>query len=158
MDSALRSLLLRRPDALVMAAGPDGQFVPVPASLGITPDRVPGGRSAIDLVQPADHLTVIEAWQRTKTNGGARATVHLAGPDAPLAWLHLFDVTETLGVHVCVMLIENDACPDAVAPTPIARPMQPRSVRARKDEWAFTVAVEDEVTAMLGWTPEEMVG
>jgi len=108
MESALRALLTRRPDALVMAALEDGHFIPVPECLGVASSRVPQGRSAIDLVHADDRIAVIDAWQTTKAMGGARILVRLAGATERTAALHLFDVTSTIGVFVGVLLV-NDA-------------------------------------------------
>jgi hypothetical protein len=44
--------------------GPDGLFVPMPASLDVGGHRTAVARSGLELVTPGSALRVIEAWAR----------------------------------------------------------------------------------------------
>jgi PAS domain S-box-containing protein len=155
MDSALRALLVRRPDALVLATGPEGNFIPLPDTLGLPVAPTPRVRSTLDLVHLGDRLAVIEAWERATSEGAARVFVRLAGAGDRTAWFHIFNVKATVGADITVILMNDATAYDLEAVVNIAPP-QPRSVRARKNEWAHLLEVEEGVTAMLGWTPADM--
>lgn len=155
--TALHALLERHPDALVAAVDPDGMFTEVPPSLPLGRHRVMEVRSAIDVVHAPDRVVVIEAWDRARAAGSARASVHLLRhPDSDPVNMHFFDVRAIHGVYVCLVLTEH---PDEVITGIHANPaIPPRVCRITKNETAVITAVDAATTAILGWSPDEMVG
>lgn len=156
-EAAARALLAHHPDALVFAVGDDALFVPIPDSLPIGGHRVGRARSGLDLVQVKDRVAVIDGWELARAEGGARIPVHLAGDVPTPGILHFFDLNRIHGVYLGVLVATGVAAErlDEIAQI---LPRAPRLARTRKNERSFLIEVSDEVTAMLGWAPEEMVG
>lgn len=157
-DTAMGSLLAQHPDAVVAAIDVDGLFVDVPDSVPLDGHRVAVARSALDLVQPSDRYAVIDAWAAAKEDGAARTLVTLAGPaPAAQATLNFFDLTEVHGVFVGVVVATGATTSELDEVAEIAAP-PPRVARTCKSELAVITHIDSAVTAMLGWTEEDMVG
>lgn len=155
-DTVLSNLLAEYPDAPVAAIAHDGLFVDVPPSLDVGGHPVLEGRSALDLVVPADRVVVIKAWEETHATGIARAVVRLAA-DSGAGAFYFIDARHDHGVYIGVLLA--DAGGEAVGEQLKAAPkMPPRVCRVRKDGLAVITGVDDATTRILGWTAEDLVG
>lgn len=156
IDAALRSLLAQHPDAGVGALDPEGIFVPMPASVPLTRHRVLQGRSALDLVGPADRVVAITAWERARATGASRAPVHLRNEPERSVTLHIFDVRETHGAFVSVFVDSEGE--DELLFRQGSAAIPPRFARASKSEVAVILEVDDACRQVFGWSEEEMVG
>ena len=160
IEAASAAMLNLYPDAIVAAIDVGGLFVPLPDSVPLAGHRVAHARSALDLVCSGDRPLVIETWERVKRDGAARATVTVAGGAGGTggqASLHFFDVRPAHGVFLglLVALDADEQRLDEVAE--IAAP-PPRVAHTRKDQLAVIVDIDDDVTAMLGWERDDIVG
>ncbi len=159
----LASLLLL-PDALLAAIATDGVLVPMPASVGVPPERVmvpPADRATfLDVVLPAEAMTVITTWERVRASGVGLATVHARRePEVPLS-LSFVDVQEEHGVFIGVLdVLEGDttaAGPGALPGLEVSR--RPRTSTVHKTSHAVITEVDERTTRMLGWATGQMVG
>lgn len=156
-DPLLERLLARYPDAPVAAIGEDGIFVAMPASIPLRHNRVLEARSALDLVVPADQVAVITAWDRAKSVGSASIRVHLrSGPDRSVK-LRFIDVRPIHGVLVA-MFATGVATEDSLLAMRQTSSVAPRFARARKNELAVLIEIDEATTQILGWVPAEMCG
>lgn len=155
VDAALRRLLEGYPSAFVTAINEDGLFVRMPASIPVNGQRMLQARTALDLVVPADREAVISAWERARSSGGANAQVHLRLDPDRAAVTHYLDVRANHGVFVGVV-VGSDAA--ALAALPDVRPAPPRVARARKNDVAVFLDVDEATTRILGWGAADMIG
>jgi diguanylate cyclase (GGDEF)-like protein/PAS domain S-box-containing protein len=154
--TAFEALLAKHPNALVAAIGQDGLFLS-PDALPLTTHRPAWGRSALELVVPADRIVIIESWERARSLGATRAVVHLRSqPDDEVA-IHFLDVRERYGVFAGIVLAGEEADDRAVGMTPAA-PIPPRVGTSHKSDLAVITWVDDRLCEMLGWAAEEIVG
>ncbi|MDZ7677862.1 MAG: EAL domain-containing protein [Acidimicrobiales bacterium] len=156
LETALLAVLEQNPDALISAINSEGIFVPMPPDLGGAGHRVMRFRSAIDIVVPADRVVILDAWERVRKVGAARGQVHLAGTPDETVTIQFFDVRERWGVFMCVVLApKGTEVMEAIAEAP---PLVPRVTWTRKSEAAEFIEVDPDITKILGWEPEELVG
>ncbi len=155
VEAALRRLLEAYPAAFVAAINEEGLFVPMPASVPLNGQRVLRARTALDLVVPGDREAVISAWERARSSGGASAQVHLRLDPERAAVIHYLDVRATHGVFAGVV-VGSDAA--ALVALPDVQPAPPRVARARKNEVAVFLEVDEATTKILGWRPADLIG
>ena len=148
--------LLAHEGAQVSAIGDNGLFVPMPP--GLPPHRctlVSGASSGLDLVEPSDLTTVIEAWERARANGVATVRVHPVGrPDTEVT-MHLVDARHRVGVYLGIIV--GDRTDEPVVPAHDDTP-RPRVAFVRKNQLAVFTAVDGALTRILGWTADELIG
>lgn len=157
LEVALAALLDRYPGAPVAGVNEHGIFVPLPLSFDVGEHGVVEGRSAIDLVVPADRVVVIAGWERARAVGAARASVHLHGrPHQPVT-LNIFDVRRAYGMFV-VVFVEDEGAGEALVEVPAAPPIAPRAAIQRKNEVAVFLDVDDATSQILGVSREEIIG
>jgi len=158
-ERALTALLDRHPDAPVAAFGPSGIFVDMPSSIPLRENPVMGGRSGLDSVTQDEEGRggMIAGWERMLTRGASH--FELRRPelsDLTLYWLDLRDlhgVIFTVIVGVLPEELEDDSPETRTLQTPRAR-----IASLRKDERGIVVKIDDALTEILGWAPEEMEG
>src|SRR3954468_9006799 len=77
VEAALGSVLAQNPLALVAAIDANGLFVAVPDAFDLDGHGIVRARSALELVDPANRVVIIDAWLRAKESGAAVASTEL---------------------------------------------------------------------------------
>ena len=149
-------LLESHPEVLVAAIGADGIFVPMPASIGLRDHPILPGRSAMDFVAAEDWDVVIEAWERARAAGIAKADVRLVTAPDQLAEMHYFDARQLHGVFIGVLL--GPGVEAALSHVDSFDDAPPRVARALKNDVAVFLEVDDATLQILGWSAEELIG
>jgi diguanylate cyclase (GGDEF)-like protein/PAS domain S-box-containing protein len=155
VDSALQALLAEYPDAHVAAIGDEGLFVAMPSSIPLGEHRVMQARSTLDLVVPEERELVLRTWERARATGAAVAPIHLQVDPERSGVMHFLDARPSHGVYMGVLVgADGAALPDlrAIPPRP------PRIARVHKNELAVFCGVDEAITALLGWTADELLG
>ena len=159
--ATVAALLDRHPAAALCAIGPDGMSVRMPESVPTQGHHLVAARSPLDLVAPADRLSVIDAWKRVQATGShAQVTVQLVDEPDRSVELHLLDDRQAHGVFLGV-LVPTDTDSTDVCMASLTRevsPLPPRTARARQNEVGVFVEVDEALTRILGWSHEELVG
>jgi diguanylate cyclase (GGDEF)-like protein/PAS domain S-box-containing protein len=165
LEGALRALVSKHPEALVTALADDGFRIPMPGTLELAEQQVipvPADRATmVDLVVPADRMTVITTWERARGTGMAMSVVHLSSdPERPVS-LTIIDAHEPHGVWLGILTApEDDATEstDSALTSALLIPRRPRTATIHKNMFAVMTAIDDRTTRMLGWPPEQIVG
>jgi hypothetical protein len=79
-------------------------FVSLAATIDPHGHPVLGARSALDLVDSADRVSIISAWDRVREIGAAQIRVRLRGGED--ATLYFFDLRERHEVLTCVLVAD----------------------------------------------------
>lgn len=157
LDTALASMLALYPQAPVLAADADGIVVAMPASVPLQGNPVLRPRTGMDLLIPGDRARLLSTWDRVLATGSARCPLHLASnPDTAVMYCG-FDVRETHGVVLAVVIPVDPAD----GPVPQVRDraqVAPRFARITKGDSGFIIRIDEAVTQILGWTADEMEG
>lgn len=157
LDAALNALLTEYPTSFIAAINAEGVFVPMPASVPLARHQELKARSALDFVVAEDRELVISTWERARATGASTAQVHLRlSPDRPVV-LHYLDARVRHGVYIGIV-IGGGASALASLPEIRHQPRPPRVARARKNEVAVFLEVDEATTQILGWNAEDMVG
>jgi diguanylate cyclase (GGDEF)-like protein len=139
VDAALSCLLDQHSEAQVCAIGPDGLMVEMPGSVPLEGHRVVRARSALNVVVAADRVVLINAWEKARAVGAARAPVRLASaPERPVV-VHFLDARKSHGVYLGVVVDAVGA--DAVVFDPQTPATAPRFARVGKDVLEAAVEV-----------------
>jgi diguanylate cyclase (GGDEF)-like protein/PAS domain S-box-containing protein len=156
LEAVLTSLLALYPDAPVAAHRADGIMVAMPDSVPLERNAVLKARSGLDLINHDD--TVLRGWERVLTEGAARYPVHLAGRPEVTGMVYGLDLRETHGAVLTLSVFDSDPGPDGAGSSPEFVEAMPRFATLRKDERAHVIKVDEAITQILGWSPEEMIG
>lgn len=157
--SEIEALLRAHPGAVVAAMGDDGLFVPLPDGLDLGDDhRRTGLRSATDLVDGADRGAVIAGWERARAGGDTTVEAHLRDHPATGS-MHFIDARDELGAFLMVFAVDDGGGRvDVPESPPIPEGSRAKVVRSRKDGLAVLLDIDRNVSELLGWTVEDMVG
>jgi PAS domain S-box-containing protein len=159
LGQVVATLLSNHPEAPLAAIDGAGNFVRMPASVPLLGRPVIGAYSAFDLVTGSDRAAVLEAWQRARAKGAARANVHLADGPGRLGVLQFVDARKQYGVYLGMLLAQSNDSPGSAGADRAAEPaFRPRISVVQRDELGFVIGIDDATTAMLGWTLEELIG
>lgn len=157
-DAAVDWLLREHPDAWVSAIGENGLFVPVPDGVAVDGhpviERVGGTASPLDIVVPEDRVLVIQTWDRAVTEGGANASVRTPTAPEALVGLHFLDETHRYGVYLGLFIGLPPEGTSGIG----EQMLVPRTSVIRKDQIAVIIEVDQALSAILGWSEEELVG
>ena len=157
MATTVASLLTRYPEAPVLAAGPDGIVVEMPASVPLQRNPVLRPRTGMDLVSADDRAKLLSTWDQVLATGSARCPLHLASsPDTAVMYCG-FDLRQTDGV-VLAVVIPLDPGEEPVSQVREHAPLAPRFARITKGDSGFIVKIDEAVTQILGSKAEEMEG
>lgn len=154
-EAELRALLDRCPSAVVAALGPDARPVPFPASVELADQQVRACRTAMDLVLADDRPIVLDAWSRVQVEPIVDIEVRLvADPDRP-SLVRFFDVRDGHDTFVIVLPTDDpqrvlESVNDEDHVLPIAH--------VERDATSTFTAVDDNATALLGWSREHLLG
>jgi diguanylate cyclase (GGDEF)-like protein/PAS domain S-box-containing protein len=157
LETVLKSLLARYPDAPVAAVGADGVALPMPESIPLERNPVLQSPSGLHLVVPGDRVSLLATWDRVLAGGAARCLAHLTDdPDVTVAYSGL-DLRERHGVLLAVFIPADasDEPEQGVRELPKALP---RFSTIGKDERSFIVKSDEAITQILGWSAEELQG
>ncbi|MEP7115857.1 MAG: diguanylate cyclase [Ilumatobacteraceae bacterium] len=135
----------------------DARFVAVPASLPVAGHPLLSAQSSFEIVTPADLKLMVDAWERVRSDGAARANVHLAADNQPVT-LHLLDLRVTHDVFLIVFVADANGDEGAALDTPEYCEPLPRLCVATKNEVAIVIGIDDATTRLLGWQADEIVG
>jgi diguanylate cyclase (GGDEF)-like protein/PAS domain S-box-containing protein len=150
----LARLLDAHPTAEVFGIDERARLSAVPATVPTGPGhRTPTMRNGVDLVDPPDRALAVDAFLRVTTAGSTRASVHLA--DGDLADVTFFDVRAVHGVIVGVIVRVGPGEPGARAE---AVDLAVRYARCERDEAGVMIAMDDDVSRLLGFSAEELIG
>jgi diguanylate cyclase (GGDEF)-like protein/PAS domain S-box-containing protein len=155
-DSVVEALFAQHPDAWVVAIVPTGHFTAMPPEVPVSSQRViEGPFSALDLVVPEDRSAVIDAWHRTLAEGGDNLQVHPLNDPARSVALHFVDATHRYGVILGFFVGFGD---QDTLKTADHTDLVPKTSTIRKDQLAIIIDVDDAISAILGWSREELIG
>lgn len=158
--SVLATLLCDHPGALVVAvAGSTApRQVPVPASLGIDPQRLAQDTGGyIDQMRPEDRAVVAKLWGLARSRGAAFAPFRLPGTDVP-ASLYMLDLRRDHGVIVAVVTPGDTSADEDLLNALRLPALPPRVARVGKDAGAVITWIDFALSQMLGWESGELVG
>jgi diguanylate cyclase (GGDEF)-like protein/PAS domain S-box-containing protein len=162
-EDALGAILEGHPGAVIAALNDHGFRIPVPVSLELGGRQtlpVPVERSTmVDVVVPADRLTVVTTWERAQSQGLAvRPVRSMSDPDRWLT-LSIIDAHRRHGVWLAVLTDDDTATTDTgLEAVPLVMAMRPRSGAMHKNMLAMITAIDANISKMLGFSAEEMIG
>jgi diguanylate cyclase (GGDEF)-like protein/PAS domain S-box-containing protein len=149
--AAYDSLVQDNTEVSVVAFARNALFIPLPAELPLYGSRaIEGHNSVMEVLDRSCGGDVLEAWDRMIEDGAANTPVRAGGRELTL---HLIDLRERYAVIVGVFI----GSLTGAAPLE-SSPFSPRLAVMYKDELSVIREIDDAVTAMLGWTADEMVG
>ena len=156
-NQLLGELVARYPDAYVSALRQNGIPVPLPDGLPVPQDNQAYSRRAFfELIVPDDIWPAMAAWDHGRDIGAASARLRLASDPDHYVEVHVIDVTEEHGVYLELVVTEDGSNPwPAKAP---AADVRARVATMRKDSQSFVLWVDDAITDLLGWRPEQLIG
>jgi diguanylate cyclase (GGDEF)-like protein/PAS domain S-box-containing protein len=155
-SAALDALLRANEGTLVAAFGGDGTLVPLPASVPLHGRRVFPGCTGLDMIVADDHILVIDAWERAGQEPIVSTEVRLVADPEECSVVHFFDLRAEHGVHVIVLETQD---PDLVMRSFEARSAERSAVaHVKRDGVGVFLEVDDATTALLGWSPADLLG
>ena len=161
LDSALSALLERRHGAVGLALTDAATRVPLPDDerlAGLA--TLPGDRATVvDFVVAADRMIVVSTWERAQISGLAQGTVRLSSEPERSLTLAIIDARRSWGVWLEMLIPEQTSgAGDSFLDGALLVPTRPRTARLHKNLYGIITEIDDRVTAMLGWTREQIVG
>ncbi|HXB14112.1 MAG TPA: diguanylate cyclase [Solirubrobacteraceae bacterium] len=156
LEKGLRSLLAVYPRAPVGAMTSAGIYVSMPDSIELSDEhQVLEGRSGLDLISEEDRVVVLANWDRALKFGASRCAIHPQGYDEVI--LYALDLRERHGIVFTLLASSNPLA--AAEPVEVDTTAQrPRFATIHKDELSFLVHIDEAITQILGWEPEDMLG
>lgn len=146
--------LIAEPDALVMAIDPLGATtVPLPDSICVADQQVIDAAGPLDVLTERSWGAAVVAYESARREGYGSAQVTLIGDDRA-RWLEMFDITATDGCFVCVVTVDRTPAGSGRLATTLA----PRRADFTLNVTGGIESVSSEMTEMLGWNVEELVG
>jgi diguanylate cyclase (GGDEF)-like protein/PAS domain S-box-containing protein len=122
---------------------------------------VPAGpETMLDVLVAGDRLAVVRMWERARSSGAGSCSVHaLADPDRRLT-LSVIDARQRFGVWLAALTDDGEQAHSSseLISEALSVPSRPRLATSHKSMTAVTTAIDANVTGMLGWLPEQMIG
>jgi diguanylate cyclase (GGDEF)-like protein/PAS domain S-box-containing protein len=164
IDGSLDAILDKNEDVLLAAIAEDGSRMPWPASIdypGVRPIPLTDKRnSMVNLAVAADRLIVVQVWEKARATGYAVGTIRcITDPDLRMT-LTILNATERHGVWLALLTPDGEAVGKGpeVLPEMLVIPGRPRQATLYKSPLAVITAIDPEITGMLGWYADQMVG
>ena len=163
LHAARNALLADGRSIAVAALADDGARVAVPGSLALDGRRalaVPADRTVLGIVCEQDRGAVEAAWEQARAQGIAVATVHALDDPETRATLTMLDARELHGVWLAVLTrgSEPSGTPEAAQLRQQVGASRARQATMHKSDIGIITRVDADVTAMLGWAPEQLLG
>ncbi len=114
----------------------------------------------LDVVVPADRLAVVGMWERARSSGLGTCAVHaLSDPDGLLT-LSVIDARRRFGVWIAALLDDGTQARSSaqLVAGALSVRSRPRLATSHKSMTAIITEIDANVTGMLGWSAEQMVG
>lgn len=161
-QAALSAVLSVGPRAIVAALADDGSLIALPESFPLAGHRalpVPQTHETLlNVVVPADRIAAVAAWEHARANGiGVAAVRAIRDPSVPLT-LSIIDSRDVHGVWIAILTRSTEDAEDVTLSGPLAVPSRPRQGTLSKTMTGIITAVDEQASAMLGWTPAQMLG
>jgi diguanylate cyclase (GGDEF)-like protein/PAS domain S-box-containing protein len=156
-EAALLSMLALYPEAPVLAAGADGIVVAMPASVPLQRNPVLRPRTGMELLIPEDRSRLLITWDEVLATGTGRCPLRMSSDPGTAVMYCGFDVRATHGVVIGVV-VPTEGGGGAVPQVRERVQVTPRFARVTKGDSGFIVKIDEAVTQILGWSPEEMEG
>jgi diguanylate cyclase (GGDEF)-like protein/PAS domain S-box-containing protein len=143
-DSGFRIAL---PDSFPLG---DHQALPLPV----------GAETMLDVVVAGDRLAVVGMWERARFSGVGVCAVHALADADRLLTLSVIDARRRFGVWIAALTDDGGQVRSSseLVPGALTVPSRRRLATSHKSMTAVITAIDANVTAMLGWSPEQMVG
>jgi diguanylate cyclase (GGDEF)-like protein/PAS domain S-box-containing protein len=119
-----------------------------------------GPETMLDVVVAGDRLAVVGMWERARVSGFAACSVHAVADPDRLLTLSVIDARRRFGVWVAALADDGKqghSSSELVADA-LSVPSRPRLAISHKSMTAIITDVDANVTGMLGWSPEQMIG
>ena len=156
-SALLDRLLAQHPDATVSAVAETGRLTPVPAGVPLTTHRLIAGHdTALELVQPEEIVTVIEAWKRATTFGAGVCDVRPLVDPAGRVSMYFVDARERFGTFLALFVSADGV--ELSGGRGAENGLRPRLTVVRKTRLAEFVDVDAAFTVLLGYGPDEIRG
>jgi diguanylate cyclase (GGDEF)-like protein/PAS domain S-box-containing protein len=149
-----------RPAAGVWAIDDEGILVPVPESLDLHGQRlavVALGHPGTHMVMPESKVPLVLAWDQLLREKRSELQARLVEDPDRVLTINFFDARERYGVFIGVGTEADEEKYEVQLGTKMPE-LASRFSRARKDEWAVLLEVDEAFTRILGWSPEEVIG
>jgi len=114
----------------------------------------------LDVVVPADRLAVVGMWERARSSGLGTCAVHaLSDPDCLLT-LSVIDARQRFGVWIAALLDDGTQARSSaqLVAGALSVRSRPRLATSHKSMTAIITEIDANVTGMLGWSANQMVG
>lgn len=141
-------------DALALALDPTtAAVVEMPAGIDISSDLVPDADGPLDLLTPDTQGQAVVAFEHARREGHGSAHVRRIEDGQPM-WLEIADVTEPHGCLIAVLVRDDESEQSERQATTIA----PRRCSYQLSAAAIIEGIDDDLTAMLGWSADDLIG
>lgn len=158
VEAAIGGLLDSHPAAAVGAFDANGNSAPLPEFLEPRRQLTEASQALVEELLPEDLPTAVRLWAEARMYGHASGWIRKARQPGTLR-LSFFDLRH-LDEKMLVVLVD-DPCAGSCCELPEVRPPQPAARRLfhmSKTVGAVVTWVDREVTTLLGWRPDELVG
>lgn len=152
---ALDAWLAAYPDARVAVLGTDAMPLPLPPDIRLGPGHVLEDRSLLDLVEADDRAQVATGFVTARRTGQGVARARLVA-DGQAIQIRYMDLKPDL--PICVRMCVDDRTAQDVPGAPDRAAARARVGIITKDEAARIVSLDEGAVALLGWSPEAVIG
>jgi diguanylate cyclase (GGDEF)-like protein/PAS domain S-box-containing protein len=156
--------LLEGQQGIVAALSESGFRIELPDAFPLGDHRalaVPSGpETMLDVVVAADRLTVVRMWERARLSGVGECAVHALADPERLLTLSVIDARRRFGVWIAALTDEGQQARSSsgLVAGALSLPPRTRLATSHKSMTAIITKIDANVTAMLGWSSEQMLG
>jgi diguanylate cyclase (GGDEF)-like protein/PAS domain S-box-containing protein len=164
LDDVLAAIRDQDTEVLLTALRTDGSRILPPDTIDFPHQIIPvpdERETMLQLVVPVDRLIVVEAWERALVKGIGFGTVRLlTDPDRSMG-LTIVNAEDRYGVWLGLLFDESASSPEGsgeVLPEMLVVASRPRQAMITKNMSAMILEIDPNVTKILGWQADDMVG